>query len=182
MMAANITPAFASLSLEAQLDIVRNVDVFGKRVKAINEAEASAKAEREKLTKAKDLDQALKNAKQSAESALVALSDARSEAAHIVNQATAKAAEIVGGAKSQAAQISQAANDSISETLKQIEEKKTELTGLDSEAKSLSQHIGTMTEQLNGLTTTVASLEAQKTKLLEVITDKQRKLKALMAE
>lgn len=180
MMTGNMTPKLNGLEL--QLDLIRNADLYEKRLKEIKAAAQEFKDEREKLTKAKDIDQALADAKQSAESARLALSDARSEAAHIVNQADAKATDIVGGAQARAAQIVQAANDSISETLQQLEEKKFELERLNAEAESIAQQIGTMTEHRNGLTATVGSLGAQKAKLLELIADKQRKLKALMAD
>lgn len=180
MMPGNLTPKLNALEL--QLDLIRNADLYERRLKEIKAAAQEFKDEREKLTKAKDLVQALADAKQSADSAREALSDARSEAAHIVNQAEAKATDIVSSAQTRASEVAQATNGSLSEVVRQLGEKKGELDGLNAEAESVSQQIGLMTEQLDGLTDTVRSLEAQKAKLLELIADKQRKLKALMAE
>lgn len=182
MMPGNMTPKAAGTSLEITLDIIRNADLYAKRLEEMNTATRQFVEEREKLTKATDINNALVEAKQSAESARLALSNARSEAAHIVNRAEGKAAEIVGGAQAQAKQIVQSANDGIAETLRQIEQKTTELHGLRSEADSLVRQSETLTEQLNGLNTAVRSLESQKSQLLDVIAEKQRKFKALMAE
>lgn len=177
-MPGNLTPKLSGLEL--QLDLIRNVDLYEKRLKEIKAAAQEFKDEREKLTKAKDIDRALADAIQSAEAARVALSDARSEAAHIVNQADTKASEIVGGAQARAAQIVQAANDSIADTMQQVIIKGTELENLKAEANSLVNQLDTLHEQRNGLAAEVNALEAQKSQLLEVIADKQRKLKAAL--
>ena len=183
MMPANLTPTgFSSLSLEAQIDIVKNADLYDKRIKAIKEAEASEKAEREKLTKAKDIDLALKQAKQIEEAARDALNQARTESTTSVNQANERANQILKESESKARQIVASANQSITEILSQTSEKQVELADLHNQVGLLSQKIELLTENHNGLMNEVRTKESEKAKLLEVIADKQRKLKALMVE
>lgn len=180
MMPGNLSPKLSAL--EIQFDLIRNAEVYEKRLKELKDAAQAFKQEREKLTKAKDIDQALADAKQSAESARQALSDARSEAAHIVNQAEEKAADIVAGAQARAAKIVQSANESVAGTLQQITDKQAEFERLKSSADSLVSQLEAMTDQYDGLAGKVRLLESRKAELLELIADKQRKLKALMAE
>lgn len=182
MMAANLTPSFSSLSLEAQIDIVKNADVYEKRINAIKEAEEAAKSEREKLTKAKDLDTALKQAKQIEEAAREALHQARTESVSAVNHANDRAKAILAEAEGKARQIVASANHSITETLNQISEKQAELKDLSNQVGLLTQQIEALTEKYNALVVDVRAKEAEKQNLLSVIVDKQRKLKALMVE
>lgn len=182
MMAANLTPGFASLSIEAQLDIVKNAGVYEKRVNAIKEAEEAAKSEREKLTKAKDLDTALKQAKQLEEVAREALHQARTQSAAAINHANERAKAVIAEAEDKARQVVASANHSITETLHQISEKQAEVKDLSNQVGRLTQQIDALTEKYNALVVDVRAKEAEKQNLLSVIVDKQRKLKALMVE
>src|SRR3990167_1778998 len=151
-MPANLTPTgFSSLSLEAQIDIVKNADLYDQRIKAIKEAEASEKAEREKLTKAKDIDLALKQAKQIEEAARDALNQAKAESTTSVNQANERANQIVKEAESKARQIVVSANQSISDILSQISEKQAELVDLTNQVGLRSDVIVALTQEHNGL-------------------------------
>ena len=182
MMQANFAPTFTSLSLESQLDLVRNADLYEKRINAIKDAETSAKAEIERLTKAKDLDAALKQAKQAEADARESLSAARSEANSLVNNATAQATTLVKDAHSKSKQIVDSANTSVREVLDKVSEKKIEIESLNNTANALAQQIAGLQEKYNSLALDVQAKESEKQQLLSVIADKQRKLKALMVE
>ena len=182
MMQANFAPTFTSLSLESQLDLVRNADLYEKRIKTIKDAELQAKAEVERLTKAKDLDTALKQAKQAEDDAKEALSLAKSEANSLVNNATAQATTLVKDAQVKSRQIVDSANTSVREVLDKLSEKQKELESLTNTTNSLAQQIAGLKEEYNILYAQVQAKEADKQQLLSVIADKQRKLKALMVE
>src|SRR3990167_6546003 len=139
-MPANLTPTgFSSLSLEAQIDIVKNADLYDQRIKAIKEAEASEKAEREKLTKAKDIDLALKQAKQIEEAARDALNQARAESTTSVNQANERANQIIKEAEAKARQSVVSTNESLTKIWDQVGEKQVELGFLKNQVDLLSQ-------------------------------------------
>lgn len=170
------------MSLEVQLDVIRNADLYEKRLTSLKEAASAAKTEREKLTKAKDLDLALKQAKQIEEAARDALSQAKSESAATINHATQRASQIVKEAEGKANQIVASANSSITDIVNQVSAKQAELGDLNNEVGLFTQRIESLMEQYDSLLTELRTKESEKAKLIESISDKQRKLKALMVD
>ena len=105
MMSANFSPVGETMSLEATLDLIKNAALYEQRLNELKDQEAKAIEATNNLSKAKDLNNALSNAKRIEAQAQAALTEARSKAASVIAQAEETAGKIVLDAKNEVDRI-----------------------------------------------------------------------------
>ena len=93
------------MSLEATLDLIKNAALYEQRLNELKDQEAKAIEATNNLSKAKDLNNALSNAKRIEAQAQAALTEARSKAASVIAQAEETAGKIVLDAKNEVDRI-----------------------------------------------------------------------------
>jgi chromosome segregation ATPase len=158
------------MTLEAMLDIVRNEELYTKRLKELKAAEDSANAEITKLTKAKDIDAALKKAQQSEATAGQRLKEADDKAKRTESEADAKAESVINEANQFKANLE-----------RELEGKKRELTDATINVTLLNQQIDAERATVTTLRNEADSLAQANEALKAQIREKQKALAALLS-
>ena len=169
MMSANFSPVGETMSLEATLDLIKNAALYEQRLSELKNQQAKAIEATVNLTKAKDLNAAIENAKR-----------LEQQAKDVQSAALVKAKQITDEAEAKGSQIVSAANESINDIVSQVHNKQGELSALTAQANLLTQQIEDLGEKYNDLVKDVRAKELEKQALHETITEKQRKLKELL--
>lgn len=158
------------MQLSDLLDVVRNEKLYTKRIEELERVEAEANLAIANLTKAKNLDIALADAKRTSLAADEILKQAREKSVYLSEEAERKAADIISQAKQTASTIDG-----------DLSGKKSELDGLFVRLTRIKQEL----ENAQILTAKAKSeydeIVKRSEELREEIKSKQDKLKALMA-
>ncbi len=147
------------LDLDAILDIVKNQELYQKRIDALKSAQEVNEASARKLTKAKDIDAALKRAKEN---------EAKTEQA--LRHARDKAAAIIDGANAEAHSISRYANEDAERAEQAAAQSRNEKTRLDAE-------IATARATLKDIEQDAEDMKAKADKILQRARDKEAEIK-----
>jgi chromosome segregation ATPase len=170
MMTASLTTGSIAMSLEAMLDIVRNEELYTKRLKDLKAAEDSANTAITQLTKAKDIDAALKKAQQSEATAGQRLKEADDKAKRTESEAESKAESVINEANQFKANLE-----------RELEGKKRELTDATINVTLLNQQIDAERATVTTLRSEADSLAQANEVLKAQIREKQKALAALLS-
>ena len=158
------------MSLEATLDLIKNADLYSKRLQELKDAEIAANAAAAKLTKAKDIDAALASTKQIEQSAQSVLKDAREKASRIEEDADKAAKRIVAEAQNIA--------DSVEAELLR---KRKELDQVTLNTALVTDHLDKIKTELDKVTAEADRLAQANEVLRSQIVQRQAALQALLS-
>ena len=149
MMTANTTPGSSTMSLEVMLDLINNAPLYAKRLEELKEQENKTKEAIQNLTKATNIDEALKSAQQAETYAKARAKEANDKAVQIERDAQIAADAIVAEANQYKQNLerdlrvksSELKDATINLTIasNHIESAKAELLRLRSDAEQLAQ-------------------------------------------
>ena len=158
------------MSLEATLDLIKNADLYSKRLQELKDAENAANDAAKKLVKAKDIDAALISAEQAAQSAQVILKDAREKSARTEEDADKAAKRIVAEAQNIA--------DSVEAELLR---KRKELDQVTLNTALVTDHLDKIKTELDKVTAEADRLAQANEVLRSQIVQRQAALQALLS-
>ena len=158
------------MDLTDLLDIVRNEKLYTKRIEELQNLGANAKAATERLTKAKDIDTALANAKRAEQTANDMLKEARDKYQATTSEAEANGEFLVNQARKVADSIINAVND-----------KKNELAGMAMQLDAVSKELDSTHRSVADAKRELASITAQSIQLREDVKRKTQQLKDLLS-
>lgn len=158
------------MDLTDLLDIVRNEKLYTKRIEELQNLEANAKAATDKLTKARDIDAALANAKRAEQTANDMLKEAREKYQESANDAAANASLIRMRAIEDADKIKTAVSD-----------KRNELDALTQQLDAVTKQLDASQREIANAKAELASVNAESSRLREDVKKKQQQLKELLS-
>ena len=158
------------MDLTDLLDIVRNEKLYTKRIEELQNLEANAKAATDKLTKAKDIDAALANAKRAEQTANDMLKEAREKYQATTSEAVANCTFLVNQAQEVANEIIASVND-----------KKNELDSLTIQLNAVTKQLDASQREIANAKAELASVNAESSRLREDVKKKQQQLKDLLS-
>lgn len=158
------------MNLNDLLDIVRNEKTYTKRIEELQSVEAKAKAATDQLTKAKDLDAALANAKRAEQSASDMLKDAR-----------AKYLSTLDDAQNDARHLVEQAQESANKIISAVSDKKNELDSLTQQLEAVVKEHDAYQRGIATAKAELANITAQSQQLHEDVKKKAQQLKDLLS-
>lgn len=158
------------MSLETMLDLIKNADLYNHRLQELKDAENAANEAAKKLVKAKDVDAALINAKQSEQLAQSVLKDAREKSVRTEEDADKAAKRIIAEAQSVA--------DSVEAELSR---KRKELDELALKATLVAEELDKIKTERDKVTAEAERLAHANEVLRNQITQRQAALQALLS-
>lgn len=161
----------AGLTALEVMDIVRNEALYTKRIKELQECIKEAEAVTKQLTKAKDLDAALKSAKKAEESAHQTLIDAKAKAAQEIHNAEQTAEYIIARANQEVTKISE-----------DIVLKQSELDSLNANVTLSTQHLNALREEIDEANARLKARKEEHSALVEEISSKRKAFESLLGK
>lgn len=158
------------MNLNDLLDIVRNEKLYTKRIEELQDAEEKAKSATAQLTKAKDLDTALANAKR-----------AEQTAASLLKEAQAKHQAIISDAEREAGLAKAKATLEAQSTLSSVADKRSELDSLTQQLEAVTKQLDATQRDIADAKAELSRVNAQSSELREQVTKKQQQLKELLS-
>lgn len=169
MMSANTSGSGSTLKLDDVIDIVRNESTYTKRMEELSKATQEANESTNQLTKAKDLDAALKSARQAEQVAQSLLKEARDKVIKTEAESREAAERILNEAKDRAANLDDA-----------LATKRRELTSVSEQCELLNEQLSKARGELVRAQAEANTLREKSSALREQIKEKQAALAALL--
>lgn len=169
-MSAQVPGSVSTLTLEDAFAIAKNPELFEKRIKELNDCTERALEATKQLTKAKDLDSALNNAKRAEQRAGEVLSEARAKAAQEISNAELAAETIVEKARAEVAGVSE-----------ELKVRQHRLDGVTAELNLANQQLHDAKDKLSEVNQSIVARRAERQALAEEIENKRQAFASLLA-
>lgn len=168
-MSPQVPGSVSTFTLEDVFAIAKNPELFEKRINELKDYTEKALEATKQLTKAKDLDSALNNAKRAEQRANEVLAEARAKAAQEISNAELAAESMVEKARAEVAYVNE-----------ELKDRKAKLDGVTTELNLATQNLATAQEELSAINQTIIARMSERHTLVAEIESKREAFASLL--